>query len=67
MSGLRFVVSERVLFGAQMLVTGALNVLIVIAALELLRTGDTGVGYLSAAIGLGYSWMRRSSAYSTSK
>jgi MFS family permease len=41
------------LFGAQMLVAGALNVLIVLAAFEVLRTGDTGVGYLTAAIGFG--------------
>jgi MFS family permease len=48
--GTRIVVS---LFGAQMLVAGALNVLIVIAALRLLNSGESGVGYLSAAIGFG--------------
>ena len=41
------------LFGAQMLVAGALNVLIVIAALRLLHAGRPGVGYLSAAVGIG--------------
>ena len=48
--GTRVVVS---LFGAQMLVAGALNVLIVIAALDLLDSGTTGVGYLTAAVGIG--------------
>jgi MFS family permease len=41
------------LYAAQTLVAGALNVLIVVAALELLDLGDAGVGYLNAAIGLG--------------
>jgi MFS family permease len=41
------------LFGAQTLVRGALNVLIVVVALELLGLGDAGVGFLSAAIGVG--------------
>jgi MFS family permease len=41
------------LYAAQTLVAGALNVLIVVAALELLGLGDAGVGYLNAAIGLG--------------
>ncbi|MEX2210244.1 MAG: MFS transporter [Gaiellaceae bacterium] len=41
------------LYGAQTLVAGALNVLVVVAALELLDLGDAGVGYLNAAIGVG--------------
>jgi MFS family permease len=59
LDGFRTIASDRAtrivvsLFGAQMLVAGALNVLIVIAALRLLHTGQTGVGYLSAAIGFG--------------
>ena len=32
---------------------GALNVLIVVVSLELLDLGDSGVGYLNAAIGIG--------------
>jgi hypothetical protein len=41
------------LFGAQTLVRGALNVLLVVAALELLRTGESGVGLLNSALGAG--------------
>jgi hypothetical protein len=41
------------LFGAQTLVRGALNVLIVVAALELLRMGESGVGFLNSAFGIG--------------
>jgi predicted MFS family arabinose efflux permease len=41
------------LFGAQTLVRGALNVLIVVAALELLDMGESGVGFLNAAFGVG--------------
>ena len=41
------------LYASQTLVAGALNVLIVVAALELLDLGDAGVGYLNAAIGVG--------------
>lgn len=41
------------LYTAQTLVAGALNVLIVLAALELLDAGEAGVGYLNAAIGIG--------------
>jgi hypothetical protein len=41
------------LLGAQTLVRGALNVLIVVSALELLDLGDSGVGILTAAIGVG--------------
>ena len=42
-----------VLYGAQVLVCGALNVLTVVAALELLGAGDSGVGALVAAVGIG--------------
>jgi MFS family permease len=41
------------LFWAQSLVRGALNVLIVVSALHLLHIGPSGVGYLTAAIGAG--------------
>jgi MFS family permease len=41
------------LYGAQVLVCGALNVLTVVAALELLDAGDSGVGALVAAVGVG--------------
>jgi Cyclic nucleotide-binding domain/Major Facilitator Superfamily len=40
-------------FSAQVLVRGVLVTLIVVASLELLDMGDTGVGLLNAAIGLG--------------
>ena len=39
--------------GAQTLVRGALNVLIVVAALGILHMGESGVGVLTAAIGAG--------------
>jgi MFS family permease len=45
--------SVSLLYAAQTLVAGALNVLIVLVALELLETGEAGVGYLNAALGLG--------------
>jgi MFS family permease len=41
------------LYGAQTFVAGALNVLVVVTALELLAIGDAGVGYLNAVIGVG--------------
>ncbi|HET7857079.1 MAG TPA: MFS transporter [Gaiellaceae bacterium] len=41
------------LYGAQTLVAGALNVLIVVAALELLDLGESGVGFLNSAVGIG--------------
>ena len=41
------------LFSAQTLVAGALNVLIVVAALELLDLGEAGPGYLNSAVGIG--------------
>jgi MFS family permease len=59
LAGFRTVVSERRmrllvgLFGAQTFVDGMLNVLIVVIALELLDTGDAGVGYLNSAVGIG--------------
>src|SRR5262249_12109885 len=42
-----------VLYGAQNLVAGALNVLIVLTALKLLDLGQSGVGVLTAAVGMG--------------
>lgn len=41
------------LFGAQTLVRGMLNVLIVVAAIEVLAMGEPGVGWLNAAFGVG--------------
>jgi MFS family permease len=41
------------LFSAQTLVCGVLNVLLVVVALELLATGEAGVGYLNSAVGVG--------------
>jgi len=41
------------LYGAQTLVAGALNVLIVVTALELLDLGNAGVGFLNSAVGVG--------------
>ena len=41
------------LFGAQTLVGGALNVLVVATALELLDVGEAGLGFLASADGLG--------------
>lgn len=41
------------LFWAQIIVRGLLNVLLVVAAVELLRIGEQGVGYLNSAIGAG--------------
>ena len=41
------------LFAAQTLVAGALNVLIVVSALDLLDLGNSGVGFLNSAIGVG--------------
>lgn len=41
------------LFGAQTTVRGALNVLTVVAAIELLGLGEPGVGWLSSAYGVG--------------
>jgi MFS family permease len=41
------------LFGAQTFVCGTINVLIVVMALQLLGMGESGVGLLNAAIGVG--------------
>lgn len=41
------------LYSAQTLVAGALNVLIVVLALDLLEAGEAGVGYLNSAVGAG--------------
>src|SRR5262249_2850396 len=41
------------LYCAENVVTGSLNVLIVIAALKLLDLGESGVGFLNAAVGIG--------------
>ena len=41
------------LYAGQTLVAGALSVLVVVSALELLDIGETGVGYLNAALGVG--------------
>ena len=41
------------LFSAQTLVRGALNVMIVVSALQLMRLGKPGIGYLTSAIGAG--------------
>ncbi|HYT78862.1 MAG TPA: MFS transporter [Actinomycetota bacterium] len=41
------------LFSLQTLVRGALNVIIVVSALTLLRMGESGVGFLTAAVGAG--------------
>jgi MFS family permease len=41
------------LFWAQIIVRGLLNVLLVVASVELLHTGEQGVGYLNSAIGAG--------------
>jgi MFS family permease len=42
-----------ILFAAQTLVAGALTVLVVVLALEMLFAGEAGVGYLNAAVGIG--------------
>ena len=56
LSAVRASPTLRVILGllsAQVLVCGALNVLIVALALEVLRTGELGVGLLNSAIGVG--------------
>jgi MFS family permease len=59
LAGFATIVRERTvrllvgLFGAQMVVAGALNVLVVVTALDLLGLGESAVGRLNAAIGLG--------------
>jgi MFS family permease len=42
-----------VLFAAQSFVRGLMNVLLVAAAIELLKAGDSGVGFLNSALGVG--------------
>jgi MFS family permease len=49
-SRLRLIVG---LYGAQTLVAGALNVLIVVSSLELLDLGKSGIGFLNSAVGVG--------------
>ncbi len=41
------------LYSAQTLVVGAMSVLLAVSALELLKLGSGGVGYLTAAVGVG--------------
>jgi MFS family permease len=41
------------LYGAQTLVAGALNVLIVVTAIEMLDLGRAGIGYLNSGVGVG--------------
>jgi MFS family permease len=41
------------LYGIQTFVAGALNVLIVVASLQLLDLGQAGVGFLNSAVGIG--------------
>jgi len=41
------------LYGIQTFVAGSLNVLIVVASLELLDLGQSGVGFLNSAVGIG--------------
>jgi MFS family permease len=59
LAGFRTIAAEArlrlvvVLYGAQTLVAGALNVLIVVAALELLDLGRSGPGFLNSAVGVG--------------
>jgi MFS family permease len=59
LAGFRTIARERRtrllvgLFGAQTFVDGMLNVLIVVVALELLDTGQAGVGFLNSAVGVG--------------
>ena len=57
--GLRAVVSDRnvatvsALYAAQALVAGAMNVLVVVVALQLVDAGQAGVGWLNASLGIG--------------
>ncbi len=52
-TGSRQVATVSGLYAAQTLVAGAMNVLVVVLALDLLDTGVAGVGYLNSMIGLG--------------
>jgi MFS family permease len=49
----RNVSTVTALYTAQAFIAGALNVLVVLVALELVDAGNAGVGYLSAALGIG--------------
>jgi MFS family permease len=59
MAGISTIVHEPALrtlvglYGAQTLVAGAVNVLVVVAAFQLLDLGEAGVGLLYAALGIG--------------
>jgi MFS family permease len=59
MAGISTIVREQALrtlvglYGAQTLVAGAVNVLVVVAAFRLLDLGEAGVGLLYAALGVG--------------
>ena len=59
LEGFRTILAEpnvrliNLLYGGQTLVAGALSVLIVVAALELLELGESGVGFLNSAFGIG--------------
>jgi MFS family permease len=59
LAGFRTIVADRHLrvlvglYGAQTLVAGALGVLIVVTAIRLLGVGESGVGYLNSAFGVG--------------
>ena len=59
LAGFRTIATDRnlrvlvFLYGAQTTVAGALMVLVVVAAIELLDIGDAGVGYLNSAFGVG--------------
>src|SRR5918997_3524635 len=59
LAGFDVVVRERrlrllvALVSAQTFVAGALNVLVVVLALELLALGQPGIGYLNSALGIG--------------
>jgi MFS family permease len=58
-AGARLIAADRRLrllvglYGAQTLVAGVVNVLIVVTALDLLAMGESGVGFLNAAVGVG--------------
>ena len=58
-AGFRTIATDRrvrllvVLFSAQTFVDGMLNVLVVVASLQLLGLGRAGVGFLNSAIGIG--------------
>ncbi len=57
--GWRAVVSDRnvttvtALYAAQAFIAGTMTVLVVLVALELVEAGESGVGYLSASLGIG--------------